>query len=157
MCALYSSVPPLGMRIGYKPSRPEDFGDGGAFPEIHMVQYPRDMGRPGSKSTAIVAVDVDEKGEVRYDAIVKQGSNKNKLMQTSLDDIKEKAGDLNKLALPDQDEEAATAEKTRLALESLLNSKIKKAKPTAALQAASNSGKDNPTYIRYTPNPNAPM
>ena len=150
-------VPPLGKRNGYLPAKPEDFGDGGAFPEIHTVQYPRDMGRPGSKSTAIVAVDVDENGEVRFDAIVKQGSNKGKMMQTSLSDIKEKVGDQDKLALPGQDEESATAEKTRLALESLLNSKIKKAKPTATLQASSTSGKDDPTYIRYTPNPNAPM
>ena len=51
----------------------DDFGDGGAFPEIHVVQYPLHMGRPGHKSSAVVAVAVDEAGGVRFDAIVKQG------------------------------------------------------------------------------------
>lgn len=68
----------------------EDFGDGGAFPEIHAAQFPLDMGRPAKKktgagggsgaggggisglgnnpgSTAIVSVDVDETGKVRPD------------------------------------------------------------------------------------------
>ena len=112
------------------------------------------MGKPGSSSTAIVSVDVDEKGQVRYDAIVKQGANKNKIVQTSLDDMKEKAGDADALALPADDEEASTAEKTRLALEALLDSKIKKAKPTTMASSAP-SAKDEPNYIRYTPNPNA--
>lgn len=64
------------------------------------MQYPLDMGRPGSKTSAVVAVDVDEAGNVRYDAIVKQGLNakgsgaENALerkVYTSLDDMKEKA------------------------------------------------------------------
>lgn len=69
-----------------------DFGDGGAFPEIHAAQFPLEMGRPAQKkapsvgvggggggvgsitglgvnagSTAIVAVDVDETGKVKND------------------------------------------------------------------------------------------
>lgn len=74
------------------PYKLEDFGDGGAFPEIHVVQYPLDMGRPGAKSTAVVSVDVDEKGEVRFDAIVKQGSNRTKDVKTSLADMTESKG-----------------------------------------------------------------
>ncbi len=38
-------IPPYGQRSGWKPKKPEDFGDGGAFPEIHTAQYPLDMGR----------------------------------------------------------------------------------------------------------------
>jgi len=38
-------IPPYGQRKGWKPKKPEDFGDGGAFPEIHIAQYPLDMGR----------------------------------------------------------------------------------------------------------------
>lgn len=57
-----------------------------------MVQYPLDMGKPGAKSTAVVAVDVDESGEVRYDAIVRHGGNEKKIVQTSLADMKEKKG-----------------------------------------------------------------
>ncbi len=53
----------------------EDFGDGGAFPEIHVAQYPLDMGRKtkGSSSTsgAIVPLAVDAEGKIRYDSIIK--------------------------------------------------------------------------------------
>ena len=57
-----------------------------------MVQYPLDMGKPGARSTAVISVDVDENGEVRYDAIVKHGGNQKKIVQTSLSDMKEKKG-----------------------------------------------------------------
>jgi len=30
-----------GGRVGYTPRAPAQFGDGGAFPEIHLIQYPR--------------------------------------------------------------------------------------------------------------------
>ena len=49
-------------RHNFIPVEIADFGDGGAFPEIHVVQYPLNMGKPGVKSSAIVAVNVDEKG-----------------------------------------------------------------------------------------------
>jgi SNW domain-containing protein 1 len=42
---LEARIPPYGKRAGWKPRKPEDYGDGGAFPEIHIAQYPRDMGR----------------------------------------------------------------------------------------------------------------
>lgn len=83
-------VPPYGSRQSFVPRSQEDFGDGGAFPEIHVAQFPLEMGRPAAKkkaasgaggggggvggisglgnnsgSTAIVAVDVDEAGKVR--------------------------------------------------------------------------------------------
>jgi SNW domain-containing protein 1 len=48
----------------------EDFGDGGAFPEIHVAQYPLDMGRKTKASTAVVPLQTDSEGRVRYDAIV---------------------------------------------------------------------------------------
>ena len=79
-------------RGNFVPYKIEDYGDGGAFPEIHVVQYPLDMGRPGAKSTAVVSVDVDDKGEVRFDAIVKQGANRTKDVKTSLEDMKESKG-----------------------------------------------------------------
>ena len=83
-------VPPYGHRQSFVPRAQADFGDGGAFPEIHVAQFPLEMGRPAAKkagasdgkaagggvggisglgnnsgSTAIVAVDVDESGKVR--------------------------------------------------------------------------------------------
>ena len=57
-------------RKGFIPRVAADFGDGGAFPEIHVAQYPMDMGRPdprgsgsGKKSNAI-AVQLDAEGKV---------------------------------------------------------------------------------------------
>ncbi len=85
-------APPYMYRQNFIPYQLSDFGDGGSFPEIHVVQYPLDMGRPGAKSTAVISVDVDENGEVRYDAIVKHGRNQDKLIQSSLADMKEKKG-----------------------------------------------------------------
>ena len=134
----------------------EDFGDGGAFPEIHVVQYPLNMGKPGVKSSAVVTVNVDETGEVRFDSIVKQGSNRNRLVQSSMNDIKgaKDGGDRDLLALPGEKEEAETADKTRLALEALLNGKIKSSKAVSADHVQSKDA-DEPTYIRYAPDPNA--
>lgn len=37
--------PPYGQRHGFVPRSAGDFGDGGAFPEIHVTQYPLDLGR----------------------------------------------------------------------------------------------------------------
>lgn len=34
------SAPPYGQRKGWIPRTENDFGDGGAFPEIHVAQYP---------------------------------------------------------------------------------------------------------------------
>ena len=153
VAAQQSRVPPYLHRQNFIPHNPEDFGDGGAFPEIHIVQYPLNMGKPGTRSTAVVAVDVDESGQVRYDAIVKQGSNRTKSVQSTLEDLKEKEGEEDKIALPQESEEEATTNKTRLALEALLDGKIRQSKPSSVVALRD---VPEPTYIRYTPNPSAP-
>ncbi len=68
---------------------------GGAYPEIHVVQYPLNMGRPGHKSSALVAVSLDSSGSIQTDMIVKQGANKNRMVQSKMDDIKEKVSSKN--------------------------------------------------------------
>lgn len=110
------------------------------------------MGKPGSKSTALVAVDVDEKGQVRFDAIVRQGTNRNKIVQTSLNDLKEKEATENSLALPTEEEEVAATERTKKALEALLNGKISASKPLDAAHQKEGEA----TFIKYTSNPSAP-
>lgn len=84
---------------------------------------------------AFIAVDVDDKGEVRFDAIVRQGTNKTKIVQTSMNDLKEKEALENALLLPSEEEENAATEKTKKALENLLNSKITASKPLSAAHA----------------------
>ena len=58
---------------------PADFGDGGAFPEIHVAQYPMDLGKPdprgsgaGNKKSNVLAVQLDAEGKVKYDLIARQ-------------------------------------------------------------------------------------
>ncbi|KAE8671849.1 hypothetical protein F3Y22_tig00111881pilonHSYRG00023 [Hibiscus syriacus] len=75
-------VPPYLKRARFVPRKDEDFRDGGAFPEIHIAQYPLDMGRekgakPGSK---ILPVTVHAHGNLAYDAIVKQNENAKKIV-----------------------------------------------------------------------------
>lgn len=45
-----TSAPPYGRRANWKPRKQEDFGDGGAYPECHIAQYPLEMGRKKSVS-----------------------------------------------------------------------------------------------------------
>lgn len=40
-----ASLPAYGTRKGWKPTSQEHFGDGGAYPECHVAQYPLEMGR----------------------------------------------------------------------------------------------------------------
>lgn len=147
-----SNIPAYPNRKGFAPKTGADFGDGGAYPEIHVLQYPLNLGKPGIRSTALVPVVMDQTGSLRSDMIVRQGSNKNKIIQSEMSDLKGKAVDADKVAMPNEDEEAAVAEKTRLALESLIDSKIKSAKPN---QVAAPANAADANYIRYTPNPNA--
>ncbi|GFY80849.1 chromatin protein family [Actinidia rufa] len=64
-------VPVYLKRAGFKPSKPEDFGDGGAFPEIHYAQYPLGKGRKtdAKPGRTTLPITVDQHGNVTYDAI----------------------------------------------------------------------------------------
>lgn len=74
-------VPPYLKRSKFVPRRDEDFGGGGAFPEIHVAQYPLGMGRPDAvRSSKTLALTVSNSGEVAYDALLRQGSNKGKVV-----------------------------------------------------------------------------
>ncbi|KAJ4413648.1 mRNA splicing protein [Gnomoniopsis sp. IMI 355080] len=145
--------PAYGQRVGWRPRNPEDFGDGGAFPEIHIAQYPLDMGRKGgssSKSNAL-ALTVDEGGKVKYDAIAKQGHAEGRIVQTSFKDLiplrqRADAGEIN-LERPSQAEVAATAERTKAALEKLVSGALVSQKP----KNINTGGKKDPTFVRYTP------
>lgn len=81
-----TTAPPYGKRKGFIPRKPSDFGDGGAYPECHVAQYPLEMGRAGAgttQSNAIVPVSVDAEGRVDYGAIMKQGNNASKAVATT--------------------------------------------------------------------------
>lgn len=76
-------APPYLRRKGFVPRRPEDFGGGGAFPEIHMAQFPLDMGRDAQgQGNKQLAVALGSDGQLNYDAIVKQGGNRNRVVHS---------------------------------------------------------------------------
>lgn len=77
--------PPYGARAGFVPRKPADFGDGGAYPECHVAQYPLDCGRKGASGgtkSSVVNVHVDANGALDYGAIVTQGTSANKTIAT---------------------------------------------------------------------------
>ncbi|KAH7392011.1 SKIP/SNW domain-containing protein [Phaeosphaeria sp. MPI-PUGE-AT-0046c] len=144
--------PAYGGRKNWRPRSAEDFGDGGAFPEVHVAQYPLDMGKKGepSKSNAMVR-RVDGEGKTKYDEIAKRGHGDSRIVQASFKDLiplrqQADAGQLD-LARPSQEVVQATKEKTEQALMALV------AGQTAAQRPKNVQGRknDEPTFVRYTP------
>ncbi|KAJ3761120.1 SKIP/SNW domain-containing protein [Lentinula raphanica] len=152
------TVPPYGQRKGWRPSKLEDYGDGGAFPECHVAQYPLEMGRKKASRTHsassgnTLALQVDSEGNVRYDAIAHQGQRPDKIIQSQFKDLvplaqRKDLDDSDRLMeRPSEEEVQLTADKTRAALEKLTNSKIKAAQPK---NVPDSQGKTS--FIRYTP------
>ena len=147
-----NSLPAYGSRKNWRPRTAEDFGDGGAFPEVHVAQYPLDMGKKGepSKSNALVR-RVDAEGKTKYDEIAKRGHSDTRIVQASFKDLiplrqQADAGQLD-LARPSQEMVQATKEKTEQALMQLVSGMSAAQKPKN-VQGRKN---DEPTFVRYTP------
>ena len=150
----------------FVPRSLQDFDDGGAFPEIHVAQYPRHMGNPhvkqkktSSSSTAIVNVQIDSTGSVSYDSIIKGGTNSDKLVYTKLNDIKGGKAQPDDIALPTPEEEAAEAAHTQAAFAAIIGKKVAMDKPSGSALAHVDSSRDIETktqFIKYTPRPDAP-
>ncbi|GAA5898381.1 hypothetical protein JCM6882_000141 [Rhodosporidiobolus microsporus] len=145
-------IPPYGQRKGWKPKTPADFGDGGAYPECIVSQYPLEMGRKKTASGNTLALQVDADGNVNYGAIAQQGQRSGVSVQSSFKDLVPLAHrtDLSKSAQamerPSEEDVQATADRTKAALEKLVQGKIKAAQP----KNVPNSQGDV-TYMRYTP------
>ena len=144
-------APPYGQRRGWVPRKPSDFGDGGSFPEIHVAQYPLEMGmknRDSSTSNAL-AVQLDAEGKVKYDVIARQGHGKDKIIYSKLSDLipvevmSEHDPSLEK---PDAEDVEELTESTRQALMKITNSKIAAAMPARCAEKQAPS-----QFIRYTP------
>ncbi|XP_034661552.1 puff-specific protein Bx42 [Drosophila subobscura] len=145
------AAPPYGCRKEWVPRTEADFGDGGAFPEIHVAQYPLGLGAPGTtgKKSDALAVRLDDQGKIKYDAIARQGHGKDKVVYSSISQLlpaEVLAEDAEELQRPDEESVAETTEETRLALEKLTNQKITSALPVRHAQKAGPA-----QYIRYTP------
>jgi len=144
--------PPYGQRKGFRPRKQKDFGGGGAFPEIHVAQYPLDMGRPDKKKgrgkeEQTLALTVNAEGDVNYDAIVRGGGNANKWIATGHKALIPKLDKLNApMEKPGEEEEDETAKATAAALLDRVNKKQAAMNPK---NVASVPGEAQ--YIKYTP------
>lgn len=143
--------PPYGNRIGWRPRGQEDYGDGGAFPEVPIAQYPLDMGRKSQSSSTALAVQVDAEGKVKYDAIARQGHNDKRIIHASFKDLiplrqRADAGEIN-LDRPSEEEVAASMQKTKEALDKLTNGALAAQKP----KNVNIGSRKDPTFVRYTP------
>jgi SNW domain-containing protein 1 len=160
-----SGAPPYGHRSGWIPRSLDDYGDGGSFPEISIAQYPLEIGKKKSviafrseictnaakTSSNALQVQVDERGNIQYDAIVRQGHDANRIIHTSMKDLvplrqRVDVGEIN-LDRPSEQQVISTAERTRQALEKIAMGQIADSKPKNVRKATQNE----PTYIRYTP------
>lgn len=144
------SAPPYGQRKGWVPRSEDDFGDGGAFPEIQMAQHPLGMGIKGQESTSnALAIQLDAQGKVKYDLIARQGHSKDKIVYSKLSDLlpseilTENDPSLQK---PSEEDAELTTEKTKKALEKIIESKVAAAMPVRRAEKLAPA-----QYIRYTP------
>ncbi|KAJ0959884.1 hypothetical protein J5N97_000352 [Dioscorea zingiberensis] len=124
-------VPPYGKRSGFVLRRLEDFGDGGAFPEIHVAQYPLGMGRkpekPGSK---ILPLTVDSQGKVSFDPIVRQYENAYKIVYSQHKDLVPKVVSEDDQQAEEMEKEIEeTTARTKAALEKIVNVRLSAAQP----------------------------
>ncbi|CAL5230031.1 g13476 [Coccomyxa viridis] len=142
--------PPYGSaeRRKFVPRKPRDFGDGGAFPEIQVAQYPLEMGKSDQKSgTKTLATTVGADGNINFDAIVKQGRNKDKHIASSHNAMVPKLDKLkDNMERPDQEEVEATMKETQAALDQLVSGKVMAQQPKTLPQQPG-----APTYLKYKP------
>mmetsp|Transcript_31576 Transcript_31576/g.55543 ORF Transcript_31576/g.55543 Transcript_31576/m.55543 type:complete len:608 (+) Transcript_31576:121-1944(+) len=146
----FKQVPPYLKRKGFRPRVAEDFGDGGAFPEIHTLQYPLNMGRKDRAADAVTPLRVDAQGNVKYDMIVHQGVRRGKKVFSQLSDLVAHDSDSDEdLAKPDEEEIQKLAEKTQMAMGKIVSKKMMAARPTHIGESATE--RHEPVFIRYTP------
>ena len=144
--------PPYGQRSGWRPRNPEDFGDGGAFPEVPVAQYPLDMGRKGTSSSSnALALQVDNEGKVKYDAIARRGHSEKRIIHASFKDVipLRQRADVGEISLerPSEEEVQQSKDRTQKALQSLVDGTLAAQKP----KNVKGTTRPEPTFVRYTP------
>lgn len=146
-----SGPPPYGQRAGWRPRSQEDYGDGGAFPEVPVAQYPLDMGRKSTSSSNALAIQVDAEGKVKYDTIARRGHSENRIVHASFKDLipLRQRADIGEISLdrPSEEQVAETKKKTEEALAKLVSGAVAAQKP----KTVAGTTRKAPTYVRYTP------
>lgn len=162
-----AGVPRYRNRRGFVPRKPEDHGDGGAFPEVHVAQYPLGMGKkgPGNSSNGqasrvggALALTTDAQGKVQYDAIVKRsmgGRGSTDLVYARREDTLQRnstAASNEALREPSGEAAAERARKTQEALDAIIGRRREEARNVKIVDnRAANESVAKPTYINYTP------
>lgn len=148
-----SGPPPYGQRSAWRPRNAEDFGDGGAFPEVAVAQYPLDMGRKGgaASSSNALAIQVNNEGKVKYDAIARRGHDDKRIIHASFKDLipLRQRADVGEISLekPSEEEVQASKERTQKALSGLVAGALAAQKP----KNVKGTSRPEPTFVRYTP------
>ncbi|CAA9986662.1 pre-mRNA-processing protein 45, putative [Plasmodium knowlesi strain H] len=142
----------------------DDFQGGGAYPEIHVNQYPNNLGLPegagGGKGAQrnIVLKYLDEDNNVKYDNLISEdihiynkeieeiepNENIQKIRKKKiLSDPKDKEEKFNELAIskPNEEEEKEIINNTRKSIEQMLHEKLNK----------SIANKKEDKFFRYIP------
>ena len=148
--------PVYGSRAGFVPRSLADYGDGGSFPEIHILQYPLNMGKKDKKgalisatngsSTALVPLSLDNKGEVEFDSIIKRGHASHVVVHTGIDGMREKNESKMDLSKPSEEDNERMAEETKKALGMIVEKKIATGMPTHVAKHSKEA-----VFIKYTP------
>ncbi|GJS83952.1 SNW/SKI-interacting protein-like protein [Tanacetum coccineum] len=141
-------------RLIYRPSTAQDFGDGGAFPDIHYAQYPLDMGRKKDSSSGIKTLPFcfDNLRNFTCDAIVKQNENAkkivysqhrdqiSKILQDDKEDQEHEVDDDKKKKIEE------TTQETKAALEKIVNVRLSVSQPKSVETRSQDS-----KFIKYKP------
>ena len=135
-------VPPYGKRAGGR-FQPDDFADGGAYPEVHQAQYPPGFGPKGATKTGGVQVTMGPSGETNYDAIVLAGKDPSRTTHTGHGELVAKPAAT--FERPSEDAIQAALDKTKATLLGRIDKRAGKTSLTAGAEGSA------PEYIKYTP------
>ena len=96
------SAPRYLSRSGFLPRSANHFADGGAYPEIHVAQYPPGLGVDAKNAAggAVATVTVTASGDVNYDAIVAPGNGQGKIVHTKHADVVPKPHNVSNVFFP---------------------------------------------------------
>ncbi|KAJ2751024.1 mRNA splicing protein [Coemansia pectinata] len=148
-----SPIPAYGQRIGWVPKTASDFGGGGAYPEIHMLQYPLGMGKKRTAKGNALSKQVDSDGNTSYTALANFGRRENTTVHSQFKDLvplrqRKDFEEEDAIPLrPDGEAVREAAERTKLALEKITNARANDGKKVAL----NGIGRSDPTFVRYTP------
>jgi SNW domain-containing protein 1 len=145
-----SNIPRYGQRQDFIPQTQKDFGDGGAFPEIHVVQYPLGMGKKktvGAEISETLPLEVDNDGQIRYDLVLRKGTNMadNKTIHASAKSLTAQDYDLVPTR-PDEEDEMTVKQKTQEAIDKIIEGRINTGRPKSIKKDS-----ESASFVKYVP------